>query len=159
MRLAVAYSEELRPFGVTAVAVSPGWLRSEDVLDRNQVSEDNWQDFYWTGAGSDDPRWLASETPRYTGRAVVALATDPNVARWAGRTAYTRDLVAAYRFTDVNGTRPGYGICSIDFLDGQAPSRELYCYPPSLRCPPVATGARGTSDAKAVIKDRLRVET
>ena len=70
-----------------------------------------------------------------------------------------RDLVAAYRFTDVNGTRPGYGICSIDFLDGQAPSRELYCYPPSLRCPPVATGARGTSDAKAVIKDRLRVET
>ncbi|HTT93004.1 MAG TPA: SDR family oxidoreductase [Acidimicrobiales bacterium] len=126
MRLAVAYSEELRPFGVTSVALSPGWLRSEEVLERNDVSEDNWQDFYWKGAGSDNPRWLASETPRYTGRAVVALAADPDVARWAGRTIYTRDLAAAYRFTDLNGTRPGHGIYSIDFLDGQPPRRQLY---------------------------------
>ncbi len=126
MRLAVAYSEELRPYGVTAVAVSPGWLRSEEVLDSHHVSEDNWQDFFWKGAGAGNPRWLASETPRYTGRAVVALASDPYVARWAGRTVYTRELAAAYRFSGVNGTRPGHDIYSIDFLDGQPPLPELY---------------------------------
>jgi hypothetical protein len=98
----------------------------EEVLERNQVSEDNWQDFYWKGAGSENPRWLASETPRYSGRAVVALASDPDVARWAGRTVCTRELAAAYRFTDLNGTRPGYGIYSIDFFDGQPPARQLY---------------------------------
>ncbi|HTT92826.1 MAG TPA: SDR family NAD(P)-dependent oxidoreductase [Acidimicrobiales bacterium] len=140
MRPAVAYSEELRPYGVTAVAVSPGWLRSEEVLEHNQVSEDNWPDFYWEGAGSDNPRWLASETPRYTGRGVVALASDPHVARWAGRTVYTRQLAGHYRFTDLNGTRPGHGIYSIDFLDGQPPSPELYRPVPALTTVPSGSG-------------------
>lgn len=131
MRLAVALHEELGPYGVTGVALSPGWLRSEETLDANHVTEDNWQDFYWKGKGRDNPRWLASESPRYTGRAVVALASDPHVTRWSGRTVYTRELAGYYRFTDLNGTRPGYGIYSNDYLDAQPPTPELYS--PSTR--------------------------
>jgi NAD(P)-dependent dehydrogenase (short-subunit alcohol dehydrogenase family) len=126
MRLAVTYAEEMGPHGVTGVAVSPGWLRSEAMLEGFGVTEDNWQDWYWQKPESRPHHWLTSESPRYTGRAVVALATDPEVSRWNGRTVYTRDLAAAYGFTDVNGTTPGHAIYSAEFLDCKPPRQEDY---------------------------------
>lgn len=129
MRLAVAYTEEMRPYGVSGVALSPGWLRSEEMLERFQVTDRNWQDFYWKGPGSNNPGWLASETPRYSGRAVAALACDQNVARWAGRVVHTSQLAGEYGFTDVNGTQPGHGIYSNDYLNRNPPRPEIYQQP------------------------------
>lgn len=126
MRLAVSYAEELGPHGITGVAVSPGWLRSEAMLEGMGVTEDNWQDWYWREPEHRPPDWLGSETPRYTGRAVVALATDPDVSRWNGRTVYTNDLAPVYGFTDVNGTMPGDGIHGSDVINSQPPRREDY---------------------------------
>jgi len=79
IRLAVAQAEELRSHGVAAVAVTPGFLRSEAMLEHFGVTEANWRE-----AGDQDPHFLASETPRYLGRAVAALAADPEVMRRAG---------------------------------------------------------------------------
>lgn len=101
MRMARTMAEELKPFGVTALAVTPGYLRSEAVLDRFGVGEANWRD-----AVAQDKFFAFSETPHYLGRAVVALATDPNVATWAGKTLATWDLSEKYGFTDLDGTRP-----------------------------------------------------
>ena len=79
IRLAYAMAEELRPHGVTALALTPGFLRSEAMLDHFGVAEANWRD-----ATRQDPHFIASETPAYIGRAVVALAADPEVAHRAG---------------------------------------------------------------------------
>ncbi len=101
MRMAKTMAEELKSFGVTAIAVTPGYLRSEAVLDRFGVGEPNWRD-----AIAQDKFFAFSETPHYLGRAVVALATDPNVAKHAGQTLATWDLAETYGFTDLDGARP-----------------------------------------------------
>src|SRR5688500_9490499 len=80
IRLAVAQAAELREHGVTAVALTPGFLRSEAMLEHFGVTEATWQE-----GARRDPHFAASETPRFVGRAVAALATDPGVARWTGR--------------------------------------------------------------------------
>jgi len=103
-RLAFAQAEELRPHGIIAVAVTPGFLRSEAMLDGFGVTEDTWRD-----AGAKDPNFLASETPRYIGRAVAALAADPNVATKAGLVLTSWDLAEEYDLRDVDGTRPHWG--------------------------------------------------
>lgn len=104
IRLALAQAEELRSHGVAAVAVTPGFLRSEAMLDHFGVGEDNWRD-----AVAKDPHFVASETPRYLGRAVAALAADPDVMARSGRTLSSWGLAAEYGFTDVDGTRPDWG--------------------------------------------------
>jgi NAD(P)-dependent dehydrogenase (short-subunit alcohol dehydrogenase family) len=104
IRIAVGAAADLRPYGVSAVALSPGFLRSEAVLDHFGVTEQTWRD-----AGAVDPHFLASETPRYVGRAVAALAADPEVARFTGQALTSWGLAATYGFTDVDGSRPDWG--------------------------------------------------
>jgi NAD(P)-dependent dehydrogenase (short-subunit alcohol dehydrogenase family) len=101
IRLAQAQAAELAPHGVTAVALTPGFLRSEAVLDHFGVTEATWRD-----ALTAQPHFAISETPAYTGRAVVALATDPRVSRWNGRSLSSGQLAREYGFTDVDGSRP-----------------------------------------------------
>ncbi len=101
MRMAKTMAAELSAVGVTALAVTPGYLRSEAVLDHLGVAEPNWRD-----AIAQDKFFAFSETPHYLGRAVVALATDPHVATHAGRTLATWNLAEQYGFTDVDGTQP-----------------------------------------------------
>jgi len=104
IRLALAQAEDLRPHGVSAVAITPGFLRSEAVLEHFGVHEENWRD-----GVARDPHFAASETPRYVGRAVAALAADPAIASRSGRVLTSWDLAAEYGFTDVDGSRPDWG--------------------------------------------------
>src|SRR5262245_15620008 len=79
VRMAWAQAQELRSHQCTAVALTPGWLRSEQMLDNYGVTEANWRD-----AIAKQPHFVITETPRYVGRAVAHLAGDPSVARWSG---------------------------------------------------------------------------
>jgi NAD(P)-dependent dehydrogenase (short-subunit alcohol dehydrogenase family) len=103
IRLGYAMAWDLRGSGVTALTVSPGFLRSETVLDQFAVTEANWRD-----AIARDPLFAESETPFYVGRAVAALAADPNVARHAGAVLFAADLAEQYDFTDIDGRRPHF---------------------------------------------------
>jgi NAD(P)-dependent dehydrogenase (short-subunit alcohol dehydrogenase family) len=103
-RLAFAMAEELRSHGVTALAVTPGFLRSEAMLEIFGVTEQNWRD-----GVARDPHFAASETPRFVGRAVAALAADPDVAARAGLVHTSWDLGEEYGLTDVDGRRPHWG--------------------------------------------------
>ncbi|WFE58223.1 SDR family oxidoreductase [Micromonospora sp. WMMD712] len=100
-RLAFTQSHELEPHGGTAVALTPGWIRSEFMLEHFGVTEANWRD----GAATD-PHFLISETPAFVGRAVAALAADPDRARWNGRSTSSGELARVYGFTDLDGSRP-----------------------------------------------------
>ncbi|WP_437960847.1 SDR family oxidoreductase [Sorangium sp. So ce119] len=105
IRLAFAMAWELRRHpGITALAITPGFLRSEAMLDGFGVTEENWRD-----ATAKDPHFIASETPFFVGRAVAALAADPNVAAKAGRVFSSWDLAREYGFTDVDGRQPHWG--------------------------------------------------
>ncbi len=104
IRLATAMDAELRDRGITVVAVSPGFLRSEAVLDHFGVTADTWRDGI-----AKDSHFAHSETPRLVGRGVAALAADPDKERWAGRAVGSWDLAHEYRFTDVDGARPDWG--------------------------------------------------
>jgi NAD(P)-dependent dehydrogenase (short-subunit alcohol dehydrogenase family) len=101
IRMAWGLAQEIGPRGATAVALTPGWLRSEAFLDIYGVREDNWRD-----ATARVPHFCISESPRFVGRAVAALAGDPDVARWNGQSLSSGGLAQAYGFTDVDGTRP-----------------------------------------------------
>ena len=100
-RMALAQSHELAPHQGTAVAVTPGWLRSEKMLDAYGVTEANWRD-----ATARMPHFCISESPSYVGRAVAALAADPQVARWTGKVVSSGQLAPIYGFTDIDGTQP-----------------------------------------------------
>lgn len=100
-RLARAQAEELREYGGTAVALTPGWMRSEMMLDAFGVGEENWRD-----ATAEHPHFCISESPNYVGRAVAALAGDPDVRRWSGRSLSSGGLARVYGFTDLDGSRP-----------------------------------------------------
>jgi NAD(P)-dependent dehydrogenase (short-subunit alcohol dehydrogenase family) len=104
IRLAVAQAADLRPHGVAAVAVTPGFLRSEAVLDHFGVTAATWRE-----AIAQDEHFAFSETPRYLGRAVAALAADPEVLERSGQALTAWDLAAEYGLTDVDGTRPDWG--------------------------------------------------
>jgi len=104
IRLAFAQAFELRRHGVTALALTPGYLRSEAVLDRYGVTEEN-----WTDAIARDQHLAQSETPFFVGRAVAALAADPDVAKRSGRVFSSWGLAREYGFTDVNGSTPDWG--------------------------------------------------
>lgn len=101
LRMAFALGHELGPRGATAVALTPGWLRSEMMLENFGVTEENWRD-----ALERVPHFGISETPFYVGRAVAALAADPDVARWNGDSLSSGQLAQVYGFTDRDGSRP-----------------------------------------------------
>jgi NAD(P)-dependent dehydrogenase (short-subunit alcohol dehydrogenase family) len=101
IRLAFSQSRDLAPYGGTAVALTPGWLRSEMMLDAFGVTEANWRD-----ATERIPHFAISETPRFVGRAVAALAADPDVARHNGASLSSGGLAQEYGFTDLDGSRP-----------------------------------------------------
>jgi NAD(P)-dependent dehydrogenase (short-subunit alcohol dehydrogenase family) len=108
-RLAFSQGHELAPYGATAVAITPGWLRSEMMLDAFGVSEENWREAIEgspTGGPTAPPDFALSESPRYVGRAVVALAADPDCNRWNQQSVSSGQLASEYGFTDVDGSRP-----------------------------------------------------
>jgi len=100
-RMAFALAHELRPHGATAVSLTPGWLRSEAMLEAYGVTEKNWRD-----ATLKSPHFAISETPRFVGRAVAALAADPDRSRWNGQSLSSGGLAQVYGFTDLDGSRP-----------------------------------------------------
>ena len=100
-RMAFALAHELAPHDATAVSLTPGWLRSEAMLDAYQVREENWQD-----AKKIQPHFAISESPAYVGRAVAALAADPDRARWNGASLSSGQLAKVYGFTDIDGSQP-----------------------------------------------------
>jgi NAD(P)-dependent dehydrogenase (short-subunit alcohol dehydrogenase family) len=117
IRLAFAMARELRKRNITSVAVTPGFLRSESVLQHFGVTEANWRDVGRRKGGdvnsedqNDAPAdFMVSESPRYIGRAVVALASDPRVQKKSGRVFSSWGLAREYGFKDVDGTQPHWG--------------------------------------------------
>ena len=101
LRMAFALAHELGPHQATAVALTPGWLRSEAMLEAFGVTEANWRD-----ATEIQPHFAISESPAFVGRAVVALAADRNVNRWNGQSLSSGQLAGVYGFTDLDGSRP-----------------------------------------------------
>jgi NAD(P)-dependent dehydrogenase (short-subunit alcohol dehydrogenase family) len=100
-RMAFALAHELRPHQATAVSLTPGWLRSEAMLEAYGVTESNWRD-----ATARSPHFAISESPTFVGRAVAALAQDPDVARWNGQSLSSGQLAKVYGFTDLDGSQP-----------------------------------------------------
>ncbi|MEK3731993.1 MULTISPECIES: SDR family oxidoreductase [unclassified Paenibacillus] len=104
IHLAEAMAAELRPYGVTAVAVTPGFLRSEQMLDYFGVKEDNWRD-----AVAKEAHFIESETPYFVAQAVAALAADPKVAEKSGQALTSWDLSVEYGIRDIDGRHPHWG--------------------------------------------------
>jgi NAD(P)-dependent dehydrogenase (short-subunit alcohol dehydrogenase family) len=100
-RMAWAHAKDLSPHGATGVSLTPGWLRSEMMLEAFGVTEENWRD-----ATKHQPHFVISETPRFVGRAVAALAADPDKARFNGQSLSSGGLAEVYGFTDLDGSRP-----------------------------------------------------
>jgi NAD(P)-dependent dehydrogenase (short-subunit alcohol dehydrogenase family) len=117
IRLAWAQSRELAPHRCTAVALTPGWLRSEMMLDLFGVGEANWRE-----ATATEPHFAISETPRYVGRAVAHLAADPDVARFNGRSLSSGGLAKVYGFTDLDGSRPDAWRYMVEVQDAGRPA-------------------------------------
>lgn len=101
MRMAKTMAIELEPYNITSIAVTPGFLRSEAMLEGFGVTEKNWQQ-----GAKKDKFFAFSETPHYIGRAIVALASDQNSISKTGQTLATWDLAEEYGFTDLDGTQP-----------------------------------------------------
>jgi NAD(P)-dependent dehydrogenase (short-subunit alcohol dehydrogenase family) len=116
-RMAFALAHELGPRGATAVSVTPGWLRSEAMLDAYRVTEATWRD-----ATRVSPHFAISETPTFVGRAVAALAADPDRARWNGHSLSSGQLAQVYGFTDVDGSRPDAWRYLVEVQDAGKPA-------------------------------------
>jgi NAD(P)-dependent dehydrogenase (short-subunit alcohol dehydrogenase family) len=101
IRMAFALAHELQPHHATAVSLTPGWLRSEAMLDAYRVTESNWRD-----ATKKSPHFAITESPAFVGRAVAALAGDPDVGRWNGKGLSSGQLAKIYGFTDLDGSQP-----------------------------------------------------
>ena len=101
LRMAFALAHEVAPYGATAVAVTPGWLRSEAMLEAYGVTEERWRD-----ATRIQPHFANSESPSYVGRAIAALAADPDVARWNGQSLSSGQLAQVYGYSYLDGSRP-----------------------------------------------------
>ena len=117
IRMAWALAQELKPHQCTAVALSPGWLRSEQMLDNYGVKEENWRD-----ATKKQPHFIITETPRYVGRAVAHLAADTDVARWNGQSLNSGQLAKVYGFTDVDGSQPDAWRYVVEVQDAGKPA-------------------------------------
>jgi NAD(P)-dependent dehydrogenase (short-subunit alcohol dehydrogenase family) len=117
IRMAWAQAQELAPHRGTAVALTPGWMRSEMMLDHYGVGESNWRD-----ATAREPHFVISETPRYVGRAVAHLAADPDVARFNGRSLSSGGLAKEYGFTDLDGSQPDAWRYMVEVQDAGRPA-------------------------------------
>ena len=123
-RLAFSQGHELAPHGATAVAITPGWLRSEMMLEAFGVTED---ELARRACGrSAPPDFALSESPRYVGRAVVALAADPDRARWNQQSVDSGRLAREYGFTDVDGSQPDVWRYIADSEAGRATDLDHY---------------------------------
>ena len=118
IRLAFAQSVELAPHGCTAVALTPGWLRSEMMLERYGVTEENWRD----GAAVNPHFAAISESPRFVGRAVAALAADPQLQRRNGGSFSSGGLAHEYGFTDLDGSQPDCWRYLVEVQDAGLPA-------------------------------------
>ena len=119
IRIAWAQAQELGPRGAAAVALTPGWMRSEMMLENFGVTEATWRD-----ALRVQPHFAISETPLYTGRAVAALAADPERGRWNGRSLSSGGLAREYGFTDTDGSRPDAWRYMVEVQDPGKPADE-----------------------------------
>ncbi|NEK58542.1 SDR family oxidoreductase [Geodermatophilus sabuli] len=118
-RLAFSQAHELRAVGGTAVALTPGWLRSEMMLDLFGVTEEDWR------AGTAvEPHFCISESPLFVGRAVAALAADPGRARWSGRSTSSGELARVYGFPDTDGTQPDAWRYVVEVQDAGRPAGD-----------------------------------
>jgi NAD(P)-dependent dehydrogenase (short-subunit alcohol dehydrogenase family) len=117
IRIAWALGQELRDRGATAVALTPGWLRSEQMLENHSVSEENWRD-----AVERSPHFCISESPRFMGRAIAALAADPEASRWNGQSLSSGQLAQVYGFTDLDGSRPDCWRYLVEVQEAGAPA-------------------------------------
>ncbi|PRX44742.1 NAD(P)-dependent dehydrogenase (short-subunit alcohol dehydrogenase family) [Prauserella shujinwangii] len=115
--VALAEAEELRPHGGTAVAVTPGWLRSEAMLDEFGVTEENWRD-----ALPGQPHFCVSESPTFVGRTVAALAADEDHGRFTGETLSSGWLAQVYGIDDVDGSRPDAWRYLVEVADAGKPA-------------------------------------
>jgi NAD(P)-dependent dehydrogenase (short-subunit alcohol dehydrogenase family) len=116
-RMAFALAHELRPHKATALSLTPGWLRSEAMLEIYGVTEANWRD-----ATGKQPHLAISESPAFVGRAVAALAQDPDMARWNGRSLSSGQLAKVYGFTDLDGSRPDAWRYLVEVQDAGKPA-------------------------------------
>jgi NAD(P)-dependent dehydrogenase (short-subunit alcohol dehydrogenase family) len=117
IRMAFAHARDLAPHDATAVAITPGWLRSEMMLDAYRVTEANWRD-----AARIQPHFIISETPRFVGRAVAALAADPDRQRWNGQSLSSGQLAKVYGFTDLDGSQPDAWRYIVEVQDAGKPA-------------------------------------
>jgi NAD(P)-dependent dehydrogenase (short-subunit alcohol dehydrogenase family) len=117
LRMAFALAHELKPHGGTAVALTPGWLRSEHMLEAYGVTEATWLE-----ATARAPHFAISESPAFVGRAVAALAQDPDVARWNGQSLSSGQLAQVYGFTDLDGSRPDAWRYLVEVQDAGKPA-------------------------------------
>jgi NAD(P)-dependent dehydrogenase (short-subunit alcohol dehydrogenase family) len=118
LRLAFAQSKELAPHGCTAVALTPGWMRSEMMLEHYSATEANWRN-----ATVGSPHFTAiSESPRFVGRAVAALAADPQVHRRTGGSFSSGGLAREYGFTDLDGSQPDCWRYLVEVQDAGRPA-------------------------------------
>ncbi|MFI0449885.1 SDR family oxidoreductase [Actinomadura sp. 6N118] len=101
IRMGLGQAAELEPHGCTAVSITPGWIRSENMLENYGVTEDNWLE-----GAKKSPHFAISESPAFVGRAVAALAADPDRHRWTGQSLSSGGLAQVYGFTDLDGSRP-----------------------------------------------------
>jgi NAD(P)-dependent dehydrogenase (short-subunit alcohol dehydrogenase family) len=127
-RLAYSQGHELAPHGATAVALTPGWMRSEIMLEAFGVEEASWREALSERPGKPTapPGFALSESPRFVGRAVAALAADPKRARWNQRSVTAGELSAEYGFSDVDGTRPDSWRYMKDDEAGRTPRIDDY---------------------------------
>ena len=116
-RMAFALAHELQPYRATAVSLTPGWLRSEAMLDAYGVTESNWRD-----ATKRSAHFAISESPAFVGRAVAALAQDPNVSRWNGKSLSSGQLAKVYGFTDLDGSQPDAWKYVVEVQDAGKPA-------------------------------------
>lgn len=124
IRLAFTMAREFRGKNVTALALTPGFLRSEAMLEHFGVTEDNWRE-----GAKQSPEFIESETPYFVGRAIAALAADPNVAKKSGRVLSSWGLAREYEFNDVDGRRPDIGAYFSEHLGAmKICDEEFYSY-------------------------------
>ncbi|HEX7006918.1 MAG TPA: SDR family oxidoreductase [Alphaproteobacteria bacterium] len=116
IRMAWAHAKDLAPHGATAVAITPGWMRSEQMLDNWGVTEATWR------SAKVSPHFVISETPRFVGRAVAALAADPERARWTGQSLSSGGLAQVYGFTDLDGSRPDCWRYMVEVMEAGKPA-------------------------------------
>lgn len=117
LRMGFSLGHEVKPYGATAVSLTPGWLRSEAMLEAFGVTESNWRD-----AIERIPGFAISETPAFVGRAVVALAQDPEVSRWNGQSLSSGQLARIYGFTDLDGSQPDAWRYMVEVQDAGKPA-------------------------------------